>query len=53
MKTYEWNDRLPDAGPLTPPEPSFECNQCAHLFNLNRHDEPECPQCESDDIHRT
>ena len=60
MKTYKWNDKLPDAGPISPPEPNYECNQCGHLFDLPsiRMRDPDgaddmCPDCNSPDIHHT
>ncbi|KKK91626.1 hypothetical protein LCGC14_2711050 [marine sediment metagenome] len=59
MKTYGWNDTLPDL-PLSPRDPDYECNQCGCLFDLPpiRMRDPDgeddrCPECDSRDIHRT
>ena len=53
MAIYSLSDRLPDL-PLDPPEPDFECNNCGHLFNIGLLDADDlCPECDSEDIHRT
>ena len=56
MKTYGWDDRLPDL-PLSPPYPKYECNQCGCPFDLppiRMRDldgvDDVCPECDSQDI---
>ncbi len=52
MKTYGMNERLPDLDP-DPPLPDWECNACGHLFDVEKWAEAFCPECETEDIHRT
>jgi rubrerythrin len=51
MRTYSWNDRLPDRGPWLPQDARWECNVCGEAFDETRDDErPVCPSCGSEEI---
>ncbi len=39
---------------MTDPAPEdWVCNDCGHLFDIEKWGDPFCPECDGEDIHRT